>query len=412
MLNGKQYLHYIICFLLLSGFWACSTEEDHIVPPVTPPETPEEPQEKPKPYFLSVTESLTLDRTSYGERMGASADDAYLLLLPEGEVSVDVIRYRSEDPMGNPLEASGIVTYPKSGAFKGVVVGAHYSIGANREAPSSTKATIEAALALFGYIVVSPDYLGFGITADLPQPYLHARSSGQNAMDMLLAAYEYMDSLHRTMDKEPYLIGYSQGAYTALALQKMIEEEYAGDISVRKVFAGGGPYDPLTIYDTLVEIDNTENAPTIPLTIVGIDYAEQLNLDYMNVFKEPLLSHYTDWFLSKEYSLGQLRGLLGNNHLTGFMHPDMFTETTNADFQKIRAALKRNSLIEWTPQAPILLVHGIDDEVVPFINGQQAYEAFNARGCPVEFHAIQGDHKETAIPFYWMVMQELVFGKQ
>jgi len=407
MLNGKTYI-YIIFILLLSGLFACSSGEDPVVPPVNPPEVPEEPQEKPEPYFITVTDSLYLDRTSYGERMGASAGDAYLLLLPEGEIRVDVIRYRSVDPAGNPLEASGTITYPKSGTFKGLVVGEHYSIGANREAPSSTKVTFESALALFGYVVINPDYLGFGSTVNLPQPYLHAESSGRNSVDMLLATYEYMDSLNRSVGKELNIIGYSQGAYTALALQKMIEEEYTDEISIRKVFAGGGPYDPITMFDVFVEMNESENPPTIPLTIVGIDYAEQLDLNYTNIFKEPLLSNYKDWFVSKEYSLGQLRRLLDSDKLTDFMHPDMFTEDTNEDFKKVREALKKNSLIEWTPKAPIVIVHGVNDTAVPFISGQPAYEAYKSRNCPVEFREIKGDHKETAIPFYLIVLQELV----
>jgi len=407
MLNGKLYC--ILYILLLSGLFACSTEENPIVPPVTPPEIPEEPQEEPKPYLIAIIDSLTLDRTSYGERMGASADDTYLLLLPEGEIRVDVIHYRSVDPAGNPVEASGIITYPKSGSIKGIVVGEHYSIGADRESPSATQVTFESALALFGYLVINPDYLGFGSTVDLPQPYLHAESSGRNSMDMLLTAYEYMDSLKKTVEENLYIVGYSQGAYTALALQKMIEEEYADQMSIRKVFAGGGPYDPITMFDVFAEINETENPPTIPLTIVGIDYAEQLNLNYANVFKEPLLSNYKEWLISKEYSLGQLRSLLGSKKLTDFMHPDMFTEEKNDDFKKVREALKKNSLIEWTPKAPIVIVHGINDTAVPFVSGQQAYEAFKSRNCPVEFIEIKGDHKETAVPFYLIVLQEMVF---
>ena len=39
-------------------------------------------------------------------------------------------------------------------------------------------------------------------------------------------------------------------------------------------------------------------------------------------------------------------------------------------------ALRENDIIEWIPQSPIYIFHGIADELVPYENSQMAYDYF------------------------------------
>lgn len=389
--------------LLLGGLFACSTGEDE--PVVAPPE------EAPSPaYLVEVTHRLLCDRQAFAARLELDPTNPLLSLLPDKEIKIESILYRTEDPLGDAVDASGIVAYPADGELKGVVVSHHYSIGADRESPSYTMSSIESALALFGYLVITPDYLGFGSTRDLPQTYLHAESAGRTSVDMLFAVREYMDSIGTAISHRPVSVaGYSQGAFSALAFTRRVEQEYAGQISLSRLFAGGGPYVPASMFDLFIEQEEIANPSTVLLTVIGLDYAARLNLDYTRVFREPLLSNYRDWCVTKHYTLGQINHLLGTKKLSDFMHPDLFTSTMNPELRKIMTALEENDLTQWSPRVPILLVHGTKDQTVPYLNAEKAYQSFTAAGATVNLISVNADHSETALSFYLALLQQLAF---
>ncbi|MDH6358265.1 alpha/beta hydrolase [Parabacteroides sp. PF5-9] len=401
----KQIKYIFLLTLFLVGSFSCLPIWE--LPPHYP--LPEEPDE---PYLVAITNSVELNRFTVAERLGADPENSNLQLLPEQEIQVDALRYRTKDPQGNPVEASGIVAYPTSGVIRGVIVGEHYTIAADRESPTIQMISVEAALAMFGYVVICPDYLGFGATVTLPHPYLHAESSGRVSVDMVFAVREYMKQLGKAIDYPITVVGYSQGGYVALAFAQMAEERYAEQLPINFIFAGGGPYEPEVMMDLYIMQNDIDKPSVVPFTIVGLNYADQLNLDFSQIFLEPLLSNYDAWCVSKLYSLGQIDRAIGSHRMSDYMHPDMFTPELNPEFRKLYTFLRENSVIDWRPKAPLLLVHGTKDEVVPFVNAEHAMRAFQSAGSQVELIAVEADHKETAVSFYLAVLQRLVFNTE
>ncbi|MDH6313293.1 pimeloyl-ACP methyl ester carboxylesterase [Parabacteroides sp. PFB2-10] len=394
-----SWMYRILMILLVGGLIACSPEENG--GEVTPPDKIDE------GYFIEVTKTKNLNKALLVSDFGIDGTNPLLLLLPEKQLKTEAIRYMSKDPAGKPLEVSGIITYPAEGECKGLVIGQHYTIGADRESPSALMVTAESLLAFFGYAVAVPDYIGFGATVDLPQTYIHAESAGQVSCDMFFAAREYLSLIKRPVEREAYVVGYSQGGYAALAFQQMAERQYADKIKLLRAFAGGGPYLPESIFDHFMQQDEVANPATILLTIVGADYADGLKLDYTKIFLEPVLSSYREWCVSKKYTLGEINHLLPSNRLSDWLHPDFFTENHNEEIRKLKGSLVKNNLIDWVPRAPILLAHSTLDETVPFSNTEAAYKAFQKAGTSVELHTSKLDHSSAAIPFYLLVLQAL-----
>ena len=56
--------------------------------------------------------------------------------------------------------------------------------------------------------------------------------------------------------------------------------------------------------------------------------------------------------------------------------------------------LQRGKIIKIN--APVLVIHSMDDEIVPFANGQRLYEAANQ---PKRFYKIRGGHNECVITY-------------
>jgi len=87
------------------------------------------------------------------------------------------VTYRTEDPGGNEVVASGLIAFSSERkSFRGVVEIAPY----NREkrlAGTVRRYTTEVLLAVLGYIVLIPDTIGYGATESLTIPYVLTEST-------------------------------------------------------------------------------------------------------------------------------------------------------------------------------------------------------------------------------------------
>jgi pimeloyl-ACP methyl ester carboxylesterase len=353
-----------------------------------------------------MTASEVVDKEEMADRGSYDFDRSLLNPLPSLPVRVDRIEYRTTDPFGRPVIASGIVSYPLLLPVQGVMVAQHFNTSANRDVPSVIMGGIESLLSYAGYVVISADYLGYGSSAGIIHPYHHVESTGQSTVDMVLAVQEYFAAIGRTPPNDVTVVGYSQGGAAALSFQKVAEERYASQIRIKQVFAGAGAYDLVATYEVLRRNPSAPFPLMIPTLYLGLDYAENLQLDFSEVFTGNLLTHYQEWILSKTLNNGELNDKLGMD-IWAFMNEEVFN-LENLQTERFIAALEKNSLLDWTPQAPLVLVQSEDDEYLPFANAQNAYDSFKARGCDVRLVRFAGmGHVDTGVSYFMFVLEEL-----
>ncbi len=176
-------------------------------------------------------------------------------------------------------------------SIESVHIYSHATIGADEERPTSNGFSKEQVMlqtlprrtygGILGgvaadyvgrCIIIAPDYEGFGVTKDLPHPYLSQRLTAQQVLDATnygLGLYrkqageegsDYKSDVKDGTDgtdeteEEPLLpiksdwrtfaIGYSQGGAVTLALQRLIEEQgLAEQLHFYGSICGDGPYD-------------------------------------------------------------------------------------------------------------------------------------------------------------------------
>ncbi len=395
-----QRITFVLLLIFTSGFlFSCSDD--------TGETGGDDPLPEPATYFKAITKTEKYSGTDYIRKLG-DLSGTPLPDFDDIEIVVEALEYTTVDPHGNPVTASGIIAYPSTLDFRSVILAEHFTISAGHEAPSKEMITFESLFSLYNYLVISPDYLGFGSTEGVIHPYLHSENTAQVSIDMLFAVREYMETKDRPLQKDIYVTGYSQGGAAALAVQKMAEEKYSEYINILKVIAGGGPYDPTIIFNDYTETNTTSKPCVIPMTIIGMDYADDLQLDYSKIFLEPLLSNYDEWINSKQYTMGGIDQKIGTKTISNFLHPDFFTEESNSEFQKIYASLAKNNLTGWTPKAEIVMVHGSKDEVVPYTCAQKAYDYFLQKNCLIKLTTINSNHSGTSISFYLILLTELI----
>ncbi len=314
------------------------------------------------------------------------------------------VAYWSSDPHGDSLLVSGRVYLPKRRYLNGIVIANHYTMTADWDVPSNML-SMESVFTMKGYAVIMPDYVGYGLSRDEVHPYLHWRNAAQTAVDLLNCMPELLDHYGYSYPIDVVVTGYSQGGAVALGVTRMLEELDETWI-VRKLYAGAGPYDPAGTYLYSMERNEMGIPVAIPLIVMGMNDAYDLGFDLEDFFLEPLLSNYSEWILSKEYSISEINHLMGSIIMTDLMTDEALT-LDNPQADMLYEVLLWNSNVGYDLQSPSYFLHSLDDEVVPILNTINLQEQMpDETGKTYDF-GYYGSHMEASVPFMQYVYQDL-----
>ena len=285
-----------------------------------------------------------------------------------------VFNYPSIDPYGNPCTLSGTITVNKSllsenKPFNGILLFNHFTIYATTQAPSRGAVEFPTGAAFTDFIIVAPDYYGFGITEKEPQAYCISRVNGRNSLDAYLAAKRLIEDLKVKKGKDFVIAGYSEGGQTTMAVLREIAERHP-EIKVKRAFAGAGPYDINSMYDAI-----TKGVTEMPSTVCNLLYAYnhffRLGFDIHDYLKDPVASHFDEWFLSKKYKRLALDLELIKTQKTSDFCTAAVLDNGSTLSRRFKAAFSEDALTSgWTPRSDfdVMLFHDTDDDVVPVEN--------------------------------------------
>lgn len=316
--------------------------------------------------------------------------------------------YPSIDLEGEPIMLSGKVILPAKGPIKRYILVSHYTIASNAEAPSNIF-SLEGLLVKLGYALIIPDYLGYGVTADHIHPYLVMDITARNVLDMYLAVVPFMEAAGCTPEHDDiYLMGYSQGGATTMAVQHLIEHHDDEDIKIRRVFAGGGPYDVKATYDRFVETNYASYPCAVPIMLQGMVIGNKLDVDMSELMQPYIYEHLDEWVNSKRLTTGQINDLLGTN-ITSELLTAKGMDRTSQEVSELYKAMVNNSILtySWTPKAPVFMMHSIDDDVVPYENATRAKSKWKDANIQYSLGHF-GGHVATCMRFIYTVQTLLI----
>ena len=224
-------------------------------------------------------------------------------------------------------------------------------------------------------------------------------------LDCMPALLEYYGYTYPT---DVVITGYSQGGAVALGVARLLEERENSPYSwtIRKLYAGAGPYDPAATYDYCVEMDSIGIPGAVPMIVMGLSDAYGLDFQLEDFFHEPLCSNYDEWVGSKNYTVGQIGELMGSGRMRVLMKSEVLDKNHPLAMQLYKA-LQANSNVGYDLQAPAYFLHSVEDDVVPVINSEKlAEEMPDSSGVIYDFNRY-GSHMEASIPFMKYVYQDL-----
>lgn len=316
------------------------------------------------------------------------------------------VTYKSVAPNGDSIILSGKIFLPPNKIAKNIIIVNHYTICSNKEAPSEAN-SIEGIYATKGYIVLMPDNIGYGISDSLPHPYLNLESTTTTTMDLLKAVLPYLNAYCYEYNKPLILVGYSQGGAATLALQKKLEEEFADQFSIAKVFAGAGPYNLAKTFDFYINNPTTDIPCSIPMLLLGMNYSDNLKLNVNDFFQPFLIEKYPDLIESKTKMMNEVNAYLGKD-ITLLLNPIVFNKTAYPT-SVLYKAIEKNNISPRVPKSQLYLFHSTEDNMVPFFNSEDLKAELERQGV----HNVQydfapyGNHMKAAVTFFEKVYRML-----
>lgn len=378
----------------------------------------DEPEQPTNKYLISseVAASITAQQ-SIGTYSALSPENtAFLSVLVTRDVEVRKVVYKTTFK-NQKIQASGLVCLPKSAGDYPVLC---FQNGTNTlhsmaptEAVDDDVFKIIESIASMGFIVVIPDYIGFGASAQLPHPYLIAEPTTQSILDLLRAAKEYTDDelVLTKPTKDLYLFGYSQGGWATMCLQKKIETTFSDEFNLKASSCGAGPYSLTFITSSLLAQSEYPTPYFLAYLLNSYNKTGEINNPLTDFFN-PTYADKIPGLFDGLHTGGAINSALTPN-LSLLLTSDFRTKyESDNKFLGLRTALQANSVTAWKTNVPTRLYHGTDDEVIPLSMSQKMLADFKTNGLTdsqIKLVQIQGEghtssiNKTAAETIFWFL---------
>lgn len=361
-------------------------------------------------YLLSVTREVTMTKENVITlvNLGATQIPQISEILPDIQSGVIVysITYKTSF-MGEDVIASGLIAIPSVPGTYPILSFQNGTNTLHSNAPSVNPYypayQLLQCIASSGYVVVIPDYLGFGASDNMVHPYLHKESTVQTIIDMFYAMQEFDEDIAKDIkvSNEFFLVGYSQGGWATLALLKEVENNYQADFTVKAASCGAGPYD-LGYFNSYILGQGTYPMPVF-LAYIANAYSEY------DLYANPLSDLFNDPYAGRipglydgQHDDSQINDQLNVNISVLFRAAYISGYSTSPAYQGVRDALADNSITGWDCSVPLLFIHGTaDNYVIPELSSRMHTAMLNAGADPLKclYITLDGlDHSEGAVP--------------
>ncbi len=338
-------------------------------------------EEESKKYLVSATVKL---RSSAEE---LKRDYSALAAFVQNGYTAYRITYNTVSPAGEHVIASGALYVPDTKGPMPMLNYNHGTIFPSKEnsAPSymaenNAEAGIAKLFAANGYLVVMPDYIGYGSTKKLAHPYGAYHISAKAVTDMLYAAKEFCNDKNLELSGKHFFSGWSEGAAVTLATVLNLEENHKDNFKPTATVLNAGPYHTSAFVDHILNADE-------PLRYMK-SYVWVLQ-SYNSLYN---LNRPSGYYFEKPYADKLKDGPEADitKDASELFTPAFLNNLKTGKDTALVNALRANDLWTGKPESPVIFCHGDKDEYVPLFNSQKAYDEMKAKGADVQLKIFKG----------------------
>ncbi len=233
-----------------------------------------------------------------------------------------------------------------------------------------------AVFAGHGYLLIAPDYLGYGVS-DRAHDYYLADNMAMVVRDCIRAATTAIAGGAPAAPSDLFLAGFSEGGYAALAAHRLLETAPIIGLTLRASAAVAAPGD--------LAGAGLAGALTGGSSYCSL-YIAWLATTYARHYREPLGSVLTPAWAEVVGSLfdgthdaDQTVAALPSTPRE-LLHPAFLTAYDGNMDHWFLARLRENGLLDWAPRAPVRVYYGTNDADVTPMQAELLQEHHQARG--------------------------------
>ena len=287
-----------------------------------------------------------------------------------------IYEYTSKDVDGKPATISGVMMVPSNiidgTPCDGIMLFNRATLGSPEDCPSSGNQELINGLIANplspNYILVMSDFIGYGSSQDYPMFYHSGDVNARNSLDGLLAARQILDDKQLPQGKYLFNLGFSQGGSESLYVAKLRDMEYKDKgVTFTKTFAGGGPTDYAIAYREYVQKDWCEDCKDVVMMMISCVENCHMNIDYKDLFKEPLASGVKEFIKTKKKSTLSDYGVSMEDSLHNLIQP-VYMDPESEQAKAFIAELEKINLMNgWEPDTTqrYFIEHSRHDNFVP-----------------------------------------------
>lgn len=395
-----RYLKYLLVVFIVAGFTSCSLFRD------------DDTTETDKFYVShELVATYLKDQVKLFLGQYATVYPEINSIKDKVETGVMVYKMNYYTVFNNELKtASGLVCVPITDGSYPLFSFHNGTNTLNSQAPSmnpnSQVFMLLEFVATTGFVVVIPDYLGFGKSSDMFHPYLHKESTVKSVIDMNRAAKElimnhFAKERSISVNGDIYLNGYSQGGWTTMQVQREMETKFSSEFKVKASSCGAGPYDLNFVNDYIIGLTTYPNPYYVGYLFNSFIKTGGITLKPADILNEPYATKIGTMYTGNQ-SPSQLNEQLTTKISELFNADYLKNNKTDSKYAPIITAMTNNSVAVWKTNVPTRLYHGTADTSVPVGVSEKTYNDFIKAGVAtdkIKYITYPGlDHGTALIP--------------
>jgi pimeloyl-ACP methyl ester carboxylesterase len=293
---------------------------------------------------------------------------------------VDTFRvmYHTRSKDGADIAATGLIFVPRGDVPEGgwpIVASLHGTDGmVSSCAPSRNASRVPLSRTEPDYVVAAPDYTGLGPTGQR-HPYISGIPEGRSTIDLVRAVHRLATVPVRD---EWVAYGLSQGGHAAVFTAE-IAPTYAPELDLRGVIALA----PVGDLNDLAPYVDSPQAGLVPMFLFGLA-ADNPDLDPAEYLSDAAMARADVMDTS-----------CTNDILTAYREDftgQVLLDRDPSQDPDARLILEANSPGRVRTPVPVLILHGIEDPIVPTSQSVGVFERQCALGVTVQLSEYQGSN--------------------
>ncbi|MDR2123128.1 MAG: lipase family protein [Flavobacteriaceae bacterium] len=348
----------------------------------------ERPAAKGQTLSLSVTAYKITTKSYHPNRSGSLINTSGVILVPHKNWLNNNTKHRII--VAPPPTYTYNLSAP-SNAFKGSFT--HTDDGIY------SYLSVWALQAHMGFVVLIPDYPGFGSSwGQCQHPYRDPEALSVSTLDLLKASQTFLSSQGYKYKPELIVTGYSLGAYVAISLTRKIETTPSLGLKVDLLVAGGAPCNIKQIVDIVRTSKSTPSSYYVAYALWGFKMNAKPYINMGDVFNEPYASQSLKYFDGTYSDVDPYFP-----HKTADLYNENFIKNLDTDpkLAYINDLLKDISIKPWKNKCRFIMVHGTSDDLVYYQNAYDfAYQQGKNGGKVTFIDAPFFGHTTGIAPYY------------